>query len=611
MDYDGLTIEGNRIADFTISGIAGPNNGTHRVLVRDNEIDGDPRFVAASRRPGGTWSSATGLVGVQLTAASGFVLSGNAFRNVGAAVNMGAATKNILAANTLHCDPVATGFSTANRGVGRVEPGGAGWLHVVETCDPADALFGRIKAATLFSSASQPAAGTYVAGHFVAASVPAVANRQALLGWLRLTTGSDHVAGTDWAAVLWRRRRGIAGGTARDRLHRRRHLDPRPPGHLCRGGGVGRAVAAAATARWPGRARAISGGGGGGGGGKRRARYLASQLPASLAVSVGAAGQPGVGAGGNGSAGGMTSFGTLLRAYGGGGGAGGSTAHAGGGGGAGDNNTGGSAIGAFGGAGGGAFGGVRRQQWRRGRGGPGGRRRRRRRQHRQSRLEWRLCRRGRRRRRRRRRRERGRGGARRRQFRHLQCVGLNPGGTAPGGSPPALEPFVYGQPASMGAGGGAAGTTGPGAAGGAGQTPGGRRRRRRGGAHRPAARPGRRRRRRAGAGVRMVNKPTAPAGGQQQQDRADMEPRNPRRTVSRADLGELGERVTRVETTAEHVQESLMRIDASLATMQQKIDSLATAVAQGVGGLRVGVVLSQAGAGVIGFLVARFWPVGK
>jgi len=90
-----------------------------------------------------------------------------------------------------------------------------------------------------------------------------------------------------------------------------------------------------------------------------------------------------------------------------------------------------------------------------------------------------------------------------------------------------------------------------------------------------------------------------------------MEPRSPRRQASRADLGELGERVTRVETTAEHIRESLIRIDASLARMQQKIDGLATSMAQGVGGLRVGVMLGQAAAGVIGFLVARFWPGGK
>ena len=87
-----------------------------------------------------------------------------------------------------------------------------------------------------------------------------------------------------------------------------------------------------------------------------------------------------------------------------------------------------------------------------------------------------------------------------------------------------------------------------------------------------------------------------------------METRPPRRASARADLGELGERVTRVETTAAHVQESLLRIDAHLAKMQSKLDSLAISMAQGVGGLRVGVLLGQVGAAILGFVAARVWP---
>ncbi len=201
LDYDGLTIEGNRIVDVATAAIQGPNTGTHRVLVRHNEIDGDPRFRAATRGAGGTWSSATGVSGVVLNGCSGFVVSDNAFRNVATAVRQVGVVTNTITGNTLHCDPATVGFSVSNRGVGTVEPGGAGWLHVIETCDPADALFGRMRSATLVSAAAMPSAGTYVAGHFVAATAPSQANRQTLLGWLRLTTGANHVAGTDWSAV--------------------------------------------------------------------------------------------------------------------------------------------------------------------------------------------------------------------------------------------------------------------------------------------------------------------------------------------------------------------------------------------------------------------------
>jgi len=90
-----------------------------------------------------------------------------------------------------------------------------------------------------------------------------------------------------------------------------------------------------------------------------------------------------------------------------------------------------------------------------------------------------------------------------------------------------------------------------------------------------------------------------------------MEPRVQRRNAHRAELGELAERVARLETTVEHLQETLTRIDLGLAKLQQKIDAVATTMAQGVGGLRVAMVLGQVAAGVAGFAVAHLWPVAK
>ncbi len=89
-----------------------------------------------------------------------------------------------------------------------------------------------------------------------------------------------------------------------------------------------------------------------------------------------------------------------------------------------------------------------------------------------------------------------------------------------------------------------------------------------------------------------------------------LEPRV-RRAASRAGMTELAERVARLETTTEHLHETLTRIDAGMAKMQAKLDGMAGTMAQGIGGLRVGLVLSQAGAGILGFVVAHFWPVGK
>ena len=89
------------------------------------------------------------------------------------------------------------------------------------------------------------------------------------------------------------------------------------------------------------------------------------------------------------------------------------------------------------------------------------------------------------------------------------------------------------------------------------------------------------------------------------------EARSARRGSSRAELTELAQRVARLETTAEHLQETLARIDAGMGKMQAKLDSLAGTVAQGIGGLRVGAIAGQAAAGVVGFVAAHLWPLGK
>lgn len=84
-----------------------------------------------------------------------------------------------------------------------------------------------------------------------------------------------------------------------------------------------------------------------------------------------------------------------------------------------------------------------------------------------------------------------------------------------------------------------------------------------------------------------------------------------RASSSRADLAALAERVTRVETIAEHLQETLSRIDANLAKMQQKIDALGNSMALGIGGLRVAAMVGSVATGIVGFVAAHFWPSAK
>ena len=94
-----------------------------------------------------------------------------------------------------------------------------------------------------------------------------------------------------------------------------------------------------------------------------------------------------------------------------------------------------------------------------------------------------------------------------------------------------------------------------------------------------------------------------------------MEMRTPRRAPRgaqwRDEIGGLAERIARLETTAEHLQETLMRIDGNVASLQQKLEALTRTIAEGTGGLRVGGLLAQAAAAVAGFAAAHLWPGGK
>jgi hypothetical protein len=111
--------------------------------------------------------------------------------------------------------------------------------------------------------------------------------------------------------------------------------------------------------------------------------------------------------------------------------------------------------------------------------------------------------------------------------------------------------------------------------------------------------------------ARTMNETLSPTSLFEEEPPMAPEGRTGRRATSRAELTELAERVARLETTAEHLQETLGRIDTGMAKMQAKMDALAGTMAQGIGGLRVGAVAGQAASAIIGFVAAHLWPVVK
>ena len=204
MDYDGVEIVGNRIADFGQFGVFWPTGTTsnQRIRIAGNDFDGDPYFRASGRGPNGSWSgSGSPSFGLYLAFLGGVEVEENHFRNLGAVVAQSGGAFGVFRRNVVHCNPAAVGSSPANQGVGTVPSAGPDFTHVIESCDPTSANYGRMISATLASGAAQPTTGIYVTGHFVANSLPSTIAGQVLLGWQRLTTGSTHVAGLDWAVV--------------------------------------------------------------------------------------------------------------------------------------------------------------------------------------------------------------------------------------------------------------------------------------------------------------------------------------------------------------------------------------------------------------------------
>ncbi|MBI1684467.1 right-handed parallel beta-helix repeat-containing protein [Caulobacter hibisci] len=204
--YRDCRVADNAITDFSGRGflLSSPDTKLPAdIEVAGNVFDGDPLHVLANRNTGGRWTNgAAGPNAIDVGNAVGLVVRHNTYRNVCRPLAANYADEILVDANVHECDPVARGFDAGNRGIGELPYAGRP-LYLIKDCDPTSASYGQIKNVPLLESNAQPAAGKYVAGHFVANHSPAVlgsaGSRYTITGWSRLTTGTAHVAGTDWA----------------------------------------------------------------------------------------------------------------------------------------------------------------------------------------------------------------------------------------------------------------------------------------------------------------------------------------------------------------------------------------------------------------------------
>lgn len=191
------------IRDIGIDILSSASGQTADVLLDGNHINCDIyRRNSNSLKTGKYTNNFTTPRGLRLGSFKGAMIRGNIFENVAQLVfSSGSIDDHQWENNIAVCDPVAVGSNANNVGIGNVPAPQDGFRFIIKDCNPQSATWGRVKNICARRSSSIPTTGTYVQGTFVASTAPTVIDRHLLLGWQRLTTGSGHVLGTDWAPV--------------------------------------------------------------------------------------------------------------------------------------------------------------------------------------------------------------------------------------------------------------------------------------------------------------------------------------------------------------------------------------------------------------------------
>lgn len=200
-----VDFRGNIIFDCIAPVVFNSDVNTSQDITFDgNTFDADP-FVKDANRDGvnddGSWLADGAPTGMLLQNATGIKVYRNKFRNMCRVIDV--STGIDIADNILHCEPVATftGFGQANRGIGNLPSSTEGFWYVIEDSNPSSATWQRVLNVCPRDATAQPSTGIWRAGMFVRNRTPAIATGKVIIGWVRLTSGSAHVANTDWAAL--------------------------------------------------------------------------------------------------------------------------------------------------------------------------------------------------------------------------------------------------------------------------------------------------------------------------------------------------------------------------------------------------------------------------
>lgn len=193
-----------------LAGSATTNYPNWGIEFASNIFDCDPLLKHPSRTQpiNGSWqvisTPSAQPAGYMLRNVKGWTIRGGSVANCYTPV----VTRNDLPLDgnvdglTVICQPAAYNYSASNRGV--AQPGeGSIYKHRIVDCTPASATYGRLLNTCLDAAENLPSGSeVYMRGHFMRRRRPVIASGKVLTGWIRITDGSNHASGVDWAPVF-------------------------------------------------------------------------------------------------------------------------------------------------------------------------------------------------------------------------------------------------------------------------------------------------------------------------------------------------------------------------------------------------------------------------
>ena len=203
-DYIDVLVESNVISNCINRGVlVNSSNFSVGITIRNNVLNLDPYRQNLNSNVNGTYIAQGLPRGIDLANNRGAVVTGNNFYNTCEAIQSNVQTSLIISENYLNCGAItAVGFDAAHKGIGVILSPALGYRINEIDADPTSATYLNVVHTQYDGAGAQPSTGSWVRGAFVKNNAPTIdANSMSLVGWLRISTGSGNVAGTDWVAV--------------------------------------------------------------------------------------------------------------------------------------------------------------------------------------------------------------------------------------------------------------------------------------------------------------------------------------------------------------------------------------------------------------------------